>query len=157
PLWLVQSAFTRSVVLAAARSLLIIVRPDRRPWHDTLEERAMTASWPPDPVREGQLEEVLGDYMQSLDRGETVDREQILAGHPDLADQLRSYFAGSDELEQLRQQAWAGPQAECRSRDASRSSQPSPAAGGGQGGGPRRVGDYELLEQIGQGGMGVVY
>jgi WD40 repeat protein/tRNA A-37 threonylcarbamoyl transferase component Bud32 len=119
----------------------------------------MTASWPPDPVREGQLEEVLGDYMQRLDRGETVDREQILARHPELADQLRSYFAGSDELEQLRQQARAGPQAECRSRDASQSSQPHPppGGGGGPGGGPRRVGDYELLEQIGQGGMGVVY
>ena len=38
--------------------------------------------------------------MQCLDRGEAVDREQLLDRHPELADELRSYFAGSDEVMQ---------------------------------------------------------
>src|SRR5262245_4734794 len=109
----------------------------------------MTPSWPPDPVRQGQLEEVLGEYMQRLDRGEAVDREELLARYPELADQLRSYFIGSDEVEQLRQQAQGGPPTEHLSRDNAPRSCPQA--------GVRWVGDYELLEQIGQGGMGVIY
>ena len=61
----------------------------------------MTPSYPSDSARQYLLEEVLEEYMQRLDRGEGVDREQLLARHPELADELRSYFAGSDEIERL--------------------------------------------------------
>ena len=57
----------------------------------------MTPSRPPDSSRQGRLEEVLEEYMQCLDRGEAVDREQLLARHPELVEELRSYFAGSDD------------------------------------------------------------
>src|SRR5436305_6051857 len=67
----------------------------------------MSSSWPRNPARQGQLEEVLSEYMQRLDRGEAVDREQFLARHPELADELRSYFADSDEVERLGRQARA--------------------------------------------------
>jgi WD40 repeat protein/tRNA A-37 threonylcarbamoyl transferase component Bud32 len=124
-------------------------------WHDTNERRAMTPSGPPDPSRQGLLEEVLGEYMQCLDRGEAVDREQLLDRHPELADELRSYFAGSDEVERLRRQAGGGPPTDFLSRDRPG---PGPAEGGPSAEGrARRVGDYELLEQIGEGGMGVIY
>jgi WD40 repeat protein/tRNA A-37 threonylcarbamoyl transferase component Bud32 len=93
--------------------------------------------------------------MRRLDRGEVVDRDQFLARHPEFADELRSYFAGTDAVEQLRQ-----PQ--------ERQTPVSPPYGGlpqtcgldefppGSGEG-HRVGDYELLEQIGYGGMGIIY
>jgi WD40 repeat protein/tRNA A-37 threonylcarbamoyl transferase component Bud32 len=87
------------------------------------------------------LEEVLEDYMRRLDRGEAVDRELLLARHPELAAGLRSYFAASDEVERLNRTEsvrW-----------------PAPATEGE--GPPGRFGDYEVLEQIGQGGMGVIY
>src|SRR5947209_6437569 len=64
----------------------------------------MTLSFPP-----GSLEEVLGEYLQRLDGGEAVDREQLLARHPDLADELRSYFAGADEVERLTRPSGGGP------------------------------------------------
>src|SRR5215469_13798521 len=121
----------------------------------------MTPSYPPGASREGLLEEVLGEYMQRLDRGEGVDRQEILARHPELAEELRSYFAGCDEVERLGQLTGPG-----RRRQEETPALPHPRAlpqtrgleGAGTAHGEgRRVGDYELLEQIGQGGMGVIY
>src|SRR5262249_40290162 len=110
----------------------------------------MTPTPAPDSARQGLLEEVLGEYMQRLDRGEPADREELLARHPELAEELRSYFAGCDEIEQLGRQAAAGPPTESLTHGGAEGA----AAAEGTG---RQFGDYELLEQIGEGGMGVIY
>jgi WD40 repeat protein len=118
-----------------------------------------------DEVREGLLEEVLGEYMQRLDRGEVVDREQLLARHPHLVEELRSYFAASDELERLRRQdEGAEPPTDPLRPRPPAFQQPAPDGNDARPPGaqppqgkPRRVGDYELLEKIGEGGMGVIY
>src|SRR5689334_4989738 len=121
----------------------------------------MTPSYPPGASHEGLLEEVLGEYMQRLDRGEGVGREELLARHPELAEELRSYFAGCDEVERLGQ--FTGPGRERRGETpALPPALDLPRTCGREGAGPaarepRHVGDYELLEQIGQGGMGVIY
>src|SRR5215207_8888869 len=109
----------------------------------------MTPSCASEASRQALLEDVLSEYMQRLDRGEAVDREQFLARYPELAEGLRSYFAGSDELEHLGRQPRGGT-ASFPSR--ARPEEAPRAEDKGQ-----RVGDYELLEQIGQGGMGVIY
>ena len=81
----------------------------------------MTPSYSTDSLRQGQLEEALEEYMRRLDRGEVVDRDQFLARHPKLADELRSYFAGTDEVELLRKpQAGARPYAGHMGDDRSR-------------------------------------
>jgi eukaryotic-like serine/threonine-protein kinase len=104
----------------------------------------MTRSLPPNSASRRSLpEEVLAEYMQRLDRGEVVDREQFLARHSEWAEELRSYFAGSDEVERLGRRA-----------EGERPALPEAPTAEGK---ARRVGDYELLEQIGQGGMGVIY
>jgi WD40 repeat protein/tRNA A-37 threonylcarbamoyl transferase component Bud32 len=98
---------------------------------------------------------VLGEYMERLDRGEPVDREHLLAKHPKLASELQSYFKGSDEVEQLGRQRAAGTPAAFPSparTEPEVPAQPPPAEGVGT-----CVGDYDLLEEIGQGGMGVIY
>jgi WD40 repeat protein len=108
-------------------------------------------SCPPDPTKEDLLEEVLGAYMERLDRGEAVDRAHLLSQYPKLAEALQSYFAGSDEVEQLRPKGPKGVPTVVLSRAATAAE--APAAPG-----PAcLVGDYELLEQIGEGGMGVIY
>jgi WD40 repeat protein/tRNA A-37 threonylcarbamoyl transferase component Bud32 len=100
------------------------------------------------------LEEVLEEYMRRRDRGEAVDRQQLLARHPELAEDLRSYFAGSDEVERLGRQARGeAPESSPPHAPPTTCGLEAPASAPC----PRRVGDYELLEPIGQGGMGVIY
>src|SRR5262249_28099952 len=98
------------------------------------------------------LEEVLEEYMRRLDRGEVVDRDQFLAQHPELADELRSYFAGTDEVERLHKRPGRETPVLSPSRGLPETGESPPGSGAG-----RRVGEYELLEQIGYGGMGVIY
>jgi WD40 repeat protein/tRNA A-37 threonylcarbamoyl transferase component Bud32 len=115
----------------------------------------MTPSSPSDALRQGLLGEVLKEYMERLDRGEGADREQLLARHPELAEALRSYFAGVDEVARLARPApeeAPRPSLARTSPEPGQPAEPPPADGKA-----RIVGDYELLEKIGQGGMGVIY
>ena len=100
-----------------------------------------------DGSQQSRLEQVLADYMQRVDSGEPVNREELLRQHPDLADELREYFEAADQVEHM-----AGPTApETTPLNAAAGPAASPL------GVVRYFGDYELLEEIGRGGMGVVY
>ena len=83
-----------------------------------------------------RLTDVLDQYLERHDRGEAGDHDELLAAHPDLADVLRSYLSSLDFV----QEAAAGFRPV------------SPDAGE-----PRRLGEFELGEELGRGGMGVVY
>lgn len=88
---------------------------------------------------ERELAEVLDAYLAQLERGETVDTAALLAAHPEIADELRLHL----EDVQLLQGAAA------RMRLFQAAAEP-PA-------GPRQVGEYRILREIGRGGMGIVY
>ena len=98
----------------------------------------------PDP-----LDAIIAEYLQQIEAGAVPDREALLAGHSDLADRLRAFFADYDRID--RQAAGL------RLSDDPRSAPPPPRRKQGELPRVRYFGDYELLEEIARGGMGVVY
>src|SRR5579883_1741451 len=107
----------------------------------------------PDPTRpttppNDPLDELIAIYLQRVEAGEVPDRDALLAEHPDLADRLCAFFADYDRLDR-------------RAGDLHLSADPDRTRGltGPTGELPRvrYFGDYELLGEIAQGGMGVVY
>src|SRR5262245_28886020 len=47
------------------------------------------------------LEQVLADYLRAVEAGQGPDREDILARHPSLAQELREFFANHDRVARL--------------------------------------------------------
>lgn len=82
-----------------------------------------------------RVDEVIAAYLDAVRAGTNPAAQEWLARYPDLVDELTSFFAGKEELQRL-----AG-------------SPPHVAPPGCL----RSFGDYELLEEIARGGMGIVY
>ena len=102
--------------------------------------------------REQRLQEVLAAYIQAVEAGQAPDRQKLLAEHPDLADELASFFANREEFARLAVPV-APPASESATVGADGPTDGVPALGDNV----RYFGDYELLEEIARGGMGVVF
>jgi WD40 repeat protein/tRNA A-37 threonylcarbamoyl transferase component Bud32 len=88
----------------------------------------------------GCLDDVMLAYLQSVESGQPLDRDDLIAAHPHLAAELADFFGNQDRIARLADEL------------------PTPL--GGRRRVPRRIrvfGDYESLEEIAQGGMGVVF
>src|SRR4051812_32575842 len=84
-----------------------------------------------------RFEKVLAAYIEAKERGAAPDPAALLRAHPELADDLKEFFANEKRLASA-----AGGLA----------ARPTPARSAGS-----RVGEYEILGEIARGGMGVVY
>jgi WD40 repeat protein len=96
----------------------------------------------PDPSSDSRLNDILAAYLQAVDAGQAPDRQRLLDDNPDLAASLRAFFADHDRMRQAAEPATLSPEE---------------ASGVAPLGTVRYLGDYELLEEIARGGMGVVY
>lgn len=90
--------------------------------------------------RDERLDEIIAGYLHQRETGDPVDAEQWVTAHPDFADDLREFLADDRQFGIL-----ARPLAEPVI-----SRQPVPER-------VRYFGDYELLEEVARGGMGIVY
>jgi WD40 repeat protein/tRNA A-37 threonylcarbamoyl transferase component Bud32 len=102
----------------------------------------MAISDEPTGSHHSPLDAVIADYVQQVETGAVPDREALLAQHPDLADGLREFFADYDRLD-------------CQAAELHLSKDATEQTGGLPH--VRYFGEYELLEVIARGGMGVVY
>ena len=104
-------------------------------------------STPHDPTRSfSDLDQIIADYIQAEETGQALDRRDLIDRHPEQADALRGFFADLDRIDRV-----AAPL-----RDADPTEGPEA--------GPedippivRYFGDYEVMEEVARGGMGVVY
>ena len=89
----------------------------------------------------GELSEIIASYLEAVERGETPDREELLRRHPPLAAELASFLDDHDRLRDMASSPETLPLGVARANiDLI-----------------RYFGDYELLDEIARGGMGVVY
>jgi WD40 repeat protein len=109
-----------------------------------------------DSARVRRLEEILHGYLQALDAGRPPDREALLRQHPDLAPELAAFFANQDEVARLARDM-VGPITSANPGDEAATLATGDATPPAPGTRLRYFGDYELLEEIARGGMGVVY
>jgi WD40 repeat protein len=97
------------------------------------------------------LDTVIAAYLQDVEAGHVPNRQDLIDRHPEVAGALRAFFADFDRMDQV-----ASP---LRLADGVEAT----GTAGLEAEGPpalptvRSFGDYELLEGIARGGMGVVY
>src|SRR5262245_44931573 len=122
--------------------------PRPRPAADANGRRLMpphlTFEGPADAHHEERLDEVVGEYLAALDQGQVPEPARLIADHPELADGLVRFFASAERVT-----AWTAPLRTIA--EAARGRAQGPALAG------MSFGDYELLEEIGCGGMGAVF
>jgi tetratricopeptide (TPR) repeat protein/tRNA A-37 threonylcarbamoyl transferase component Bud32 len=112
--------------------------------------------------REQRLDEAVTSYLEAAESGREPDPEEWLSRYPELTTELREFFADQDRVVRLTAPLRAVAQAAYGSTPRPGDT-PPPASGIGIEAEPgsdfevRSFSDYELLQEIGRGGMGIVY
>lgn len=106
----------------------------------------MTSAFEDSSSRDARLDAILVELLEGIERGEPLDLARYLASDPDLAAELTEFADDWRRFGARAGELAAPPLAADRAEKAR-----------GAEGIPSRIGDYEILERLAQGGMGVVY
>ncbi len=111
------------------------------------------------PDREERLGAVLVAYLEGVDRGQVLRREELLARYPEFAADLNRFLDDQERVERCAAplRAVAAAAAGCATVPQGGGGTVTEAEGSRPAGTLRSLGDYELLEEIGRGGMATVY
>jgi serine/threonine-protein kinase len=111
---------------------------------------------PDDSGKDQELEAILHTYLQAVDAGQPPDRDALLHKHPQFASELAAFFASQEEVAELAR-GMAEPVVPVVPAAEAPTWAPGVAPVPAPGTQLRYFGDYELLEEIARGGMGVVF
>jgi serine/threonine-protein kinase len=103
-----------------------------------------------DADREQQLADLVAELTDRQQRGEVSDLDGLAGLHPELADELRQLWAAGQIAAHFARLSSAVVPTRTQGNDGQAAPPSSSAL-------PRNFGDYELLAELGRGGMGVVY
>jgi WD40 repeat protein/tRNA A-37 threonylcarbamoyl transferase component Bud32 len=95
------------------------------------------------------LDAVIASYVQVIESGLVPNRQELLEQYPGLAKELRAFFADFDRMDRVASPLRLGDGTDLTNPVDGSSAAALPLV--------RYFGDYELLEEIARGGMGVVY
>jgi serine/threonine protein kinase/WD40 repeat protein len=98
-----------------------------------------------DSSRDALLERLAEEFVERHRRGERPALSEYISRHPDLAAEVRDLFPALVQIEKLKPAA-----GDLTGAFTATSDSPAEAI-------PDRFGEYRILRQVGQGGMGVVY
>jgi tRNA A-37 threonylcarbamoyl transferase component Bud32 len=107
--------------------------------------------------RERLLEQAIAAYYQAAEAGQEPDREAFLTGYPEVAEELRSFLADQKQLARFAEGLPPAVSPAAAAPETAPTIAPSQSAADSSLGTVRYFGDYELLEEIARGGMGIVY
>jgi serine/threonine protein kinase len=119
----------------------------------------MTTERHDNPEREDRLNEILLACLEAIEAGRPPNRRELLLRHPEFAAELREFFSLRDQMDRL-----AGPLWELAREGGPPQRAAAPATAPPQEAPPTpptselgQIGEFQLLREIGRGGMGVVY
>ena len=107
---------------------------------------------------EDRLQAALVEYLEAVESGNVPDREEFLARYPDIGSELSEFLSNREQLDELalplRQAVHEHEKSPAMDQPTLSADTSAPPEVGTK---VRYFGDYELLEEIARGGMGVVY
>jgi eukaryotic-like serine/threonine-protein kinase len=107
----------------------------------------MTPNYP--TMSHSTLDAVIAAYMLAVEGGHVPNRQELLGQHPEHAEALRAFFTDVDRMDRVSAPLRLADDLEATGAANANGHTALPTV--------RYFGDYELLEEIARGGMGIVY